>query len=189
MPRKRTLHRVIASDQTGIILQHDPRKKRDRCPKAASQKPNRMFGSSGCALGFFDLISAAIFAFIPFHLAHAVSLADLMFWFAFWTACSAAACACAMRATTFADVKPPAAPFEHVVERGHLAAGFAHLDAEPDHLVVHKDRRFPAIRGGRFPAIPLNHRSIPGWSRADSKRLSAEFRRGGGILAHSRTNR
>ena len=35
-------------------LQHDPCKKRDR-RKAVSQKPDRMFGSGGCALGFFDL--------------------------------------------------------------------------------------------------------------------------------------
>jgi len=53
MPRKRTLHRMFASSQTRLILQHDPRKKRDR-RKAASQKPDRMFGSSGCALGLFD---------------------------------------------------------------------------------------------------------------------------------------
>src|ERR1700719_5166807 len=45
-------------------------------------------------------MSAAIFAFSPFHLADAVSLADWTFWFTFWTACSAAACACATRATT-----------------------------------------------------------------------------------------
>jgi len=35
-------------------VQHDPCKKRERC-KAVSQKANRMFGSGGCALGFFDL--------------------------------------------------------------------------------------------------------------------------------------
>src|SRR5690242_7394399 len=45
-------------------------------------------------------MSAVIFAFSPFHLADAVSLEDLMFWFTFWTACSALACACATRATT-----------------------------------------------------------------------------------------
>ena len=62
------------------------------------------------------------------------------------------------------------------------------LDAEPDHLVVHEDRRLAAFsRGGFHEAIckpsVLNDRSSQGGSRADSKMLSLVFRRGGLIPA------
>ena len=135
--------------------QRDPGKKRGRLARRSLRRPDRMFGSGGGALGFFDLdmasdsvkhshlgllnrcelrglfdgvgggfvqlldivrstldvqvvlsimaasfgssTSAAILALNPFHLADAVSLADLTFWFTFWTASSAVACACATR--------------------------------------------------------------------------------------------